>query len=318
MQTQELINLIMWDNSECKIRSDAKDFDGAFLIHGVAVFLSRRGVAEGINPDYLAFSLANRAYSERQLGRYDVSLDTLEEALLCVEKSTTSFGRGRVLEEMALVHRYRGVDKEKDLEIALPLAEKAIEAYEKGLSARADGEIVDRKEIYDRFCRVTGIAGMIYAELGRLKSGEEKQVLLKKGAEYAFKEVWLRKIGGIDKGEAYSNACHSAGAALTESVGQDTVDEYHKAKDCLLEAGVDASEATKAVLKLRLAWLEYKHADPSHESEMRNLFDTFMSDPIVGTKGFKGVRDALRVQVETLSKQFGEPYLSQAEKFYSS
>ena len=290
---------------------------------------------ENINPDYFGNSEANIAYDLRQMGQdRNFVLSFLENTLKTTENEfksdkftksdfETFFGRARILEEMALVIRYKPLN-DADLKGGIKIAKKSLDLYKKALD-NFEYEIFNEEVIEDRLLRTTGIVSTLFLDLAQKCKGKEKEDYQKQSIIYADKELESRLDNGEKAGFNLMNAYHTSGAARAELVGKDRL-MYKKAKDNL-ELAKDLAKKEKmqmelSVLTFELAWLEYrknpKREKGEHYEKIGHYFHKVLDQQKTPAKWNPAVKDKLKERMFTLGNYLGKGSLIMLKKMYKS
>ncbi len=150
---RELINSVNAFNDEgIRLASGpSPDYDAAMAKHRDAANLTQQ---QELNPDYLAFSVANEGYARRQKGEdRNAVLGSLENLIgemptlvsIWISKDDafrqeSYAGKARLLEEAALVRRYTpSTEVVQDLTMALSQLRDAVSLYQRAFDNAADG-----------------------------------------------------------------------------------------------------------------------------------------------------------------------------------
>ncbi len=316
------------------------DYDQAQILHQKAVDLARGN--QELNPDYLAFSVANVGYARRRrgdsraevLGLLESTLQSTISSMLIWAKAEESSrqksyaGRARLLEEIGLVRRYAPDQEDvgKDLKVALSNLEEAVQLYDQAIlnltsSPEADtgAEIISLKQLQNRKLRSIGVASTIAAEISRVVPTDEITGYQKKAVQYAHDELSSRLSLGEESGFNLANAYHTLGVAQSELVsGQNEFyspakENFHQAEELSIASG---DPMTVSVLSFREAWLEYKRDHSDSESIRPHLALVLEYQKSEKTYWNKAVRLAIRPQMQILATAVGGAEQSDIESWY--
>lgn len=282
----EIVNDINRLNAEgirLAIEVEPHDFDGAIAKHIEAAALAENS-AEKINPDYYAFSIANRAYAERHKTNDRTRVwSLLEEAIAKTQSAfrrrthQTYSGTARLLEEMALVIRCNPTEDDyfEELRDALNLIKRSEELYKQAQRNRR--EIVKDEFVRDRYYRAKGISAMIITLIAeRTEDKPKRNQLLTLALDYAQKELSFRLKSGETMSIPLSNAYHTLAVVQSEFARDQAM--YDEANRNLAEAErLDGSPHLSSILKLRRAWLEYRRGG-NNKSVIQEFFQNVLDD----------------------------------------
>lgn len=258
------------------------NFELAIRLHNRAAAKSKEAGAE-LNPDYYAFSIANKIYAERHkfndrrnaLSLLEKTLKETDDAFSGREHKTF-FGRARLFEEMALVIRYAPDEKEfvSDMEIALQYIGGSMRLYAQAIDNQ--DEIVSPESIRNRLHRVTGIAAILNMVMAERTDGEKRNGYLTDAMKFAQSELDLRLKAGEGSGFDLANSYHTVAVVQSEYARDHIM--YEKAKQNLLKAmELDKRPESLSVLLLRFAWLEYRSGRDSR-TVIQNYFESVLDD----------------------------------------
>ena len=325
MKTATLIDKINALNAEgVRLSGSAAGYNDAFTRHSEALTLALAGIdVGGIEPDYATVSAANLAYIFRRRDNDpQTALGLLSYFFECFD-SATFFGGARILEELALIRHYhpRAGSIVNDLKLGYQEINDAIENYTRALENNGETfpEIVDKPTIQNRLLRSMGIASAISTTLATKVESSDQEFYQRESITWAQREVDGRLKAGETAGSALGGAYHTLGVAQTELADID-VAMYDAAKSNLLRAQELAAERpmVQSVLRLRLAWLNYRAKPEETRDETRELLDAVLQDQDTPARWDAGVHQALRDQLTILGAHLGEGYTTRITNMYTS
>ena len=307
------------------------DYDCAFALHQEAAGLAQSNPE--LNPDYLAFSIANIGYARRRRGdpRKEVKgllEDTLNTTIAFMSlwanadgsRRETKAGRARLLEEIGLVRRYspdQG-DLSGDLKTALNNLEDAVRLYASAIS-QPEAEIISLDKLQSRKLRCIGVASTIATEISRVVPEAKITPYLEMAVSYAQDELSGRLQAGEQSGFNLANAYHTLGVAQSELAGEKK-DYYDSAKENFSLARQLSQEAgdpmTVSVLSFREAWLEYKKDYSGTESIRPHLALVLEYQKDEKTYWNSAVRKAIQPQMQLLAAAVGGAEQAEIEGWY--
>jgi len=304
------------------------DYDDAIVKYQEAIHLARQ---YEVNPDYLAFSVANKGYAQRQKGEDRSLVLRLLETKLGKMPSLMSewiskdssrresyAGRARLLEESALVRRYTpDAEVVQDLTYALSQINEAVSLYQRA-SDNAEVEIIPSGEVRSKLWRSYGITSAVATELARNEPSRKREYL-GLASSFAQQELAARLMAGETEGFSLLNAYHTLGIVQTELVGEDKT-VYDAAKVNLQQAKLLAERANLGLnistLTFREAWLEYRR-DQSDIFAITLLVQQVLDfQQVEAYRWNSGTKKALRQQMIVLGTHLGGQYQQEIDLLY--